>query len=160
MGRRFRRSRGPEDPLQLYLYPSCWRIISWIVPFTVVIGLALIVIFVLSPIENQKVGLMIGGAILLFYSIAFTVIISAKCCAIGSVKFYMLPCTMSQQELQQLKSKCQVKHDIIFGVQIQVVQPVILSPVQAISQLNLENQKKSILTTQPINSNMVISAVI
>ncbi|CAL6031799.1 Hypothetical_protein [Hexamita inflata] len=137
----------PEDPLYLYNNPQCWRVMSWIVPVAIITGIALIITFVVNE-EDQQIGLIMGGGILLFYSIAVSVITSAKCCAVGSVRYYMLPCTMSQQELEALKNQCQAKHDAIFGVPVQVVQTNILNPVQVIPLAQPVMSQQNIYQTQ------------
>ncbi|CAL5977310.1 Hypothetical_protein [Hexamita inflata] len=123
-----RRSSGsePDDPLYLYNNPMCWRLTSWVVPVAILTGIALLITYFM--LQNETF-LIIGG-VLLFYSVCFGVIVSTKCCSVGSVKFYMLPCIMSSEELQTLKVQCQAKHDLMFGVPVQVVQTSVLNQVQ------------------------------
>ncbi|CAL6024282.1 Hypothetical_protein [Hexamita inflata] len=142
---------GPEDPIYLYNHPQCWRILMWIVPITVISGIALIVTFVVNE-EDQQIGLIMGGGVLLFFSIAVSVITSAKCCAVGSVRFYMLPCTMSQHELEALKNQCQVKHDKIFGKSASYTNE--LNPVQNIAQPMM--QQNVIYSAEPQQSSPTI----
>ncbi|CAL6015219.1 Hypothetical_protein [Hexamita inflata] len=137
----------PEDPLYLFNNPLCWRFLLWLVPIAVIAGIALIVTFVVN-VEDQQIGLIMGGGVLLFFSIAVSVITSAKCCAVGSVRYYMLPCTMSQQELEALKNQCQAKHDKLFGKPASYTNE--LNPVQNIAQPMM--QQNIIYSAEPQQS--------
>ncbi|CAL6050313.1 Hypothetical_protein [Hexamita inflata] len=82
------------------------------------VGLSFIVAFAVNP-ESYLVGLISFGSIIFVYSSIFAIITVKKCCQVGSLRYFMCPCLMSQIEIDQLKNKCQIKHDQIFGTKVE-----------------------------------------
>ncbi|CAL6063016.1 Hypothetical_protein [Hexamita inflata] len=110
--------RRTEDPLATFENPSCMRKMSWIIFCVMCVGLSFIIAFAVHP-ESYLVGLVSFGSIILVYSSIFAVVTVKKCCQVGSLRYFMCPCLMSQFEIAQLRSKCQVTHDRIFGTKVE-----------------------------------------
>ncbi|CAL6050323.1 Hypothetical_protein [Hexamita inflata] len=107
-------ARRQNDPLTAFNNPSCLRKSSWILVCLMCVGLALIITFVVST-KLYLIGLVSVGSIILCYSFIFGIILLVRCCSIGSIRYFMCPCFMNQLEIDQLKQKCQIKHDQIYG---------------------------------------------
>ncbi|CAL6063006.1 Hypothetical_protein [Hexamita inflata] len=106
-----------EDPLALFNNPSCMRKMSWIILCIMCVGLSFIIVFAVNP-ESYLVGLISFGSIILVYSSIFGIVTLLRCCSFGSLRYFMCPCFMSSFEINQLKSKCQAKHDLLFGTTV------------------------------------------
>ncbi|CAL6063003.1 Hypothetical_protein [Hexamita inflata] len=129
--------RGIEDPLATFNNPSCMRKTSWAVICVMCVGLSFIIAFAVHP-ESYLIGLVSFGSIILVYSSIFAIVTAIKCCSVGSLRYFMCPCFMSSFEIDQLKSKCQAKHDLMFGT-TQVAQTGVGFVLDVVNQNN-ENQ--------------------
>ncbi|CAL6050343.1 Hypothetical_protein [Hexamita inflata] len=129
--------RGIEDPLTTFNNPSCMRKTSWAIICVMCVGLSFIIAFAVHP-ESYLIGLISFGSIILVYSSIFAIVTAIKCCSVGSLRYFMCPCFMSSFEIDQLKSKCQAKHDLIFGT-TQVAQTGVGFVLDVVNQNN-ENQ--------------------
>ncbi|CAL6074436.1 Hypothetical_protein [Hexamita inflata] len=139
-----------DDPLVLFQNPTCWRVVSWAILVAVCVGIALIISFAVS-VDQQSVGMLVGGAVLLMYSFMLCMVTSIKCCVLGSIRYIMCPCLMSQLELDALKNRCQMTHDARYGV-VQQINPDggILNQVQVFpyQQNVLQNGVQNVQVTQ------------
>ncbi|CAL6074452.1 Hypothetical_protein [Hexamita inflata] len=135
------------DPVRSFEKPTCWRVMSWVVPAMIALGLILIISFVST---YASFGLLIVGIIFLFYSVFMGLITAIQCCMMGSVRFYMCPCKMTQQELDALRTQCEQRRDQMLAMRMVPGYQMVPAGYQLVPI-----QQMQVIPTQQVQSQVV-----